>query len=245
MGKDALRVYDGLELTDAQRVDVKEILDAFEQFCLGETNETYERWIFNNRNQHDTESIDAYVGELRLLAKTCDFGTLEDSLIRDRIVCGITDQTVQKRLLQTADLKLKFCIDMCRTSEASVSRLRQMGQSEIMVVQGRSQVRGAPKSPRGRGGHPGVHHNAKEVSHKSQQSHSGANRSGSSRNTSFAVDLMPPIAAIALPGKDSVISARAGITSPCRAVIRIAMCNAVYVQQHTCQASWSKVYECI
>ena len=42
MGKDALRVYDGLELTDAQRVDVKYILDAFEKFCLDETNETYD-----------------------------------------------------------------------------------------------------------------------------------------------------------------------------------------------------------
>ena len=46
MGKDALRVYDGYELTDAQRVDVKAIQDVFKQFCLGETNETYERWIF-------------------------------------------------------------------------------------------------------------------------------------------------------------------------------------------------------
>ena len=70
------------------------------------------RTIFNNCNQHDTESIDAYVGELRLLAKSCNFSTLDDSLIRDCIVCGITDQMVRKRLLQTADLKLKSCIDV-------------------------------------------------------------------------------------------------------------------------------------
>ena len=141
MGKDALHVYDGLELTDAQRVDNEYILDAFKKFCLGETNETYEQWIFNNRNQCDTESIDPYVGELRLLAKTCNFGTLEDYLICDRIVCGITDQRVRKHLLQTADLKLKSCIDMCRASEATVSRLSQICQSEeITVVKGHSQV---------------------------------------------------------------------------------------------------------
>ena len=119
-----MRGYEALELTDAWRVDVKYILDAFEKFCLSETNETYEQWIFDNRNQHDSKSIDAYVGQLHLLAKTCTFSTLEDSLIRDRIVCGIKDQMVRKRLLQTADLKLKSCIDMCRASEATVLRLR-------------------------------------------------------------------------------------------------------------------------
>ena len=126
MGKDALHVYDGLELTDAQRVDVEYILEAFEKFCLGGTNEMYEHWIFNKHNQHDIESIDGYVSQLHLLAKTCNFGTLKDSLIPDHIVCGIMDQTMQKRLLQTADLKLKSCIDMCRASEPTVLRLSQM-----------------------------------------------------------------------------------------------------------------------
>ena len=131
--------------------------------------------FLNNCNQHDTESIDVYVGELRLLAKTCNFGTLEDSVLLDRIVCGITDQTVQKRLLQNADLKLKSCIDMCCAFEATVLRLHQMGQSEeITVLKGCSQFWGALKSPRGCGGHPGAHRSAQGSSHKSQQGHSGA-----------------------------------------------------------------------
>jgi hypothetical protein len=54
----------------------------------GKTNETYERYCFNKRDQEQGENIDTYVAALRTLVKTCNYGTLEDSLIRDRIVSG-------------------------------------------------------------------------------------------------------------------------------------------------------------
>ncbi|CAH3017880.1 unnamed protein product, partial [Porites evermanni] len=41
---------------------------------------------FNNRNQDAGESIDTYASNLRSLSDTCNFGTLKDEMIRDRIV---------------------------------------------------------------------------------------------------------------------------------------------------------------
>ena len=50
------------------------------------------------------DGIDAYGTELRKFARNCEFGELHDSIIRDRIVCGIRSNKVRKRLLREKDL---------------------------------------------------------------------------------------------------------------------------------------------
>ena len=70
---------------------------------------TYERNQFNIRNQNEDESIDAYMRDLRILSKSCEFGDMADSLLRtvcDRLVCGLKNDTVRSRLLRETDLTL-------------------------------------------------------------------------------------------------------------------------------------------
>ena len=66
-----------------QRNDPELILAKMKEYCNGECNETYERYVFNHRDQESNESVDASVTALRKLAKTCSYGSLTDSLIRD------------------------------------------------------------------------------------------------------------------------------------------------------------------
>ncbi|XP_046569481.1 uncharacterized protein K02A2.6-like [Haliotis rubra] len=81
---ETLDILDGLQFdSENDRRKVEKILDKLEADCIGETNETWER--FNKRNQEHFESVDTYAATLRTLAKTCNYGTLEDSLIRDRM----------------------------------------------------------------------------------------------------------------------------------------------------------------
>ena len=61
------------------------------------------------------------------MSRTCEFGQLEDSLIRDRIVIGIRDEPTRRRLLQVKKLSLGDAIDACKASEATSRRLRIMG----------------------------------------------------------------------------------------------------------------------
>ena len=82
-------------------------------------NETMERHKFFTRNQEYGETFDKYLTELRILEKNCDFGTLSDSLFKDRIVCGLSSSTLRERLLREPNLNLKQCIDICRASELS------------------------------------------------------------------------------------------------------------------------------
>ena len=131
LGADALEIVDGLNFAnDEERKDIDVVLEKLEVFCVGETNEIYERYQFNKRDQESGESIDSYVASLRTLAKTCNYGTLLDSLIRDRIVVGIRDNGTRKRLLQEAKLTLNKCIDICRSSEATSAQLQAMGNQE-------------------------------------------------------------------------------------------------------------------
>lgn len=49
---------------------------------------------------------------------------MHDSLVRDRIVCGITDDQVRGRLLREADRTPEKAIDICRASEITTSQVK-------------------------------------------------------------------------------------------------------------------------
>ena len=52
-------------------------------------NVIMEKFIFNSRAQKPSETIMEYVAELRKLSKYCQYGGTLDTMLRDRIVCGI------------------------------------------------------------------------------------------------------------------------------------------------------------
>jgi len=136
IGSDALDVYDGLDFeSEEQKKDIDVVLQKLQSYCIGETNEIYERYKFNKRDQELNESVDAYVTALRTLSKMCNFGILEDSLIRDRIVIGVNDNQTRKKLLQVSKLTLKDCIDICRSYETTSHQLKEINQEEVHALQ--------------------------------------------------------------------------------------------------------------
>jgi hypothetical protein len=85
--------------------------------------------VFNRRNQQEGERIDHFVSELKRLALTCDFDSLKDSLIRDRIVGGVLSDNLRGELLKKPDLTLQQAHDYCRTYEASELQKHQFSSS--------------------------------------------------------------------------------------------------------------------
>ena len=68
IGSDVLDIFDGLSFdTEADRQDINKVLEKLEAYCIGETNETYERYVFNKRDQQQGESFDSYLSALRSL----------------------------------------------------------------------------------------------------------------------------------------------------------------------------------
>jgi len=99
-GEEALEIFNTFGLSDEDKIKIDVVIKKFEEYCTSKKNVAYERHMFNTSAQGATEGIDAYVTELRKLPRNCEFGELHDSIIRDRIVCGIRSNEVSKRLLR-------------------------------------------------------------------------------------------------------------------------------------------------
>ena len=51
---------------------------------------------------------------------------MHDSIIRDRIVCGIRSSEVRKRLLREKDLNLERAVEMCKSSEITENQAKNI-----------------------------------------------------------------------------------------------------------------------
>ena len=115
MGPKYLEIFSSFE---NQTNDIKAVIKQFEAYAIGETNESYERYIFNQRKQREGEKFEDFLSALRVLAQTCNFcKCLTDSIMRDRIIVGIRNAETRKKLLQERELTLHRCIDICKSAE--------------------------------------------------------------------------------------------------------------------------------
>ena len=125
IGPEAFEIYNAFEFTAGEVQTVDLIITKFNTYAIGEINETYERYVFNKRQQEQGETFEAYLTTLRTLAKTCSFcNCLGDTLLRDRIVTGINNNNTRKLLLQKRELTLNTCIDICKSAEAAETEMK-------------------------------------------------------------------------------------------------------------------------
>ena len=112
-------------------------------------NETVERHIFNTMEQEEEETIEAFLMRLRLQAKKCNYTipsrvievelddgqkkdvTIEsedisESLIRDRIVVGMSNQATKTRLLREHNLTLDTAVRIVKTQEMADKRIQTL-----------------------------------------------------------------------------------------------------------------------
>ena len=114
-GEDVLEIYNTFAWeNDGDNKKLDKIMEKLEAYCNPKKNITWERHVFNTRNQQPDETIDQYVTDLKTKARSCEFGPLTDSLIKDHIVCGIRDDQTRSRLLKEPDLTLDKALQICR-----------------------------------------------------------------------------------------------------------------------------------
>ena len=124
--------------TDAK--DTAKIIDVLEKFAKGTVNETQERHLFNSRCQEENELFDDFLTDIKILSKNCGFcGSCHNSLVRDRIVAGINDDQLRKRLLSDSKLDLQKGENICRSYEKATQGVEALNESktEIHSVQSR------------------------------------------------------------------------------------------------------------
>ena len=63
---------------------------------------------------------------------TCEFGTLRNSLIKDRIVLGVSNCKTRERLLRVQELTFEKAFDMVRLAEMTEKQLQEL-ESDSLV----------------------------------------------------------------------------------------------------------------
>ena len=138
IGEEALEVFNTFTFDrDADpsesRDKLSTLYDKFQKYCDPRKNITFERHKFFTRSQKPDETIDQYVTDLKLKSRTCEFGELRDSLIKDRVVCGICSDQVRERLLRDPELTLQKAIDTCRAAEVTKAQMKNLTEEEKTV----------------------------------------------------------------------------------------------------------------
>src|ERR1043165_4868835 len=141
IGTEAYEAFQTMDFaTEKDRSDIEKVIEAFERHCVGEVNVTYERYVFNRRMQDVGETFDSFMSDLRRLIKSCEYGALDESILRDRIVIGIRDDATRRKLLQMRKSTLHSAIDVCKANEVATKQLRDMAAPDEVNA-----MRHAPK----------------------------------------------------------------------------------------------------
>ena len=90
-----------------------------------------QRFKFNTRFRKPGESIASYVAELRSLSEHCDFKTTLEEMLRDRLVCGVNDEQIQRRLLAESSLDFKKALKIATSMETAVKSSRELANQMV------------------------------------------------------------------------------------------------------------------
>ena len=114
IGTDAYDIFRSMAFAaDDDRQDVGKIIEAFDNFCIGEINVSYERYVLNKRIQEPNESFDTFLSDVRRLVKSCDYGAIEDSIVRE--ICTYSESLANE--IPFVNIQLRAT---CQSDYASV-----------------------------------------------------------------------------------------------------------------------------
>lgn len=122
------------KISEVTFVQIAAILDGHFHPKLNEIVESYK---FHTRNQDEGEKMRDYIAQLRKLSIHCNFTDLNRTL-RDRLVCGIGDKDIQKKLLQQSKLTWEQACEVAlsyETANIDANVIVQTGPSTSGVMQ--------------------------------------------------------------------------------------------------------------
>lgn len=102
--------------SDKSYSELKEMLKEPEPIVMKE------RLKFYGRSQQPGESVSDFVDQLKQLTRFCEFGRFEEEAVRDRLVCGVRDSNIQKKLVDERTLTLDSALVLAKSMEKEAVR---------------------------------------------------------------------------------------------------------------------------
>ena len=116
--------------------------------------ESVQQYKFHSRVRRPGESVATFASELRCLAEFCNFGAALEDMLRDRLVCGINDAGIQRRLLAESTLSFKKAFELAQGLESAAQNVKQLqstgSRQEVPGATGITHMQGVhmPSKPR-------------------------------------------------------------------------------------------------
>ena len=93
-----------------------------------------ERFNFYRRVQATGETVADFVAALRQLSAKCEFGTFLDQAIRDKFVCGLRSEAIQRKLLTEDGLTTARAVEIAQGMESATTKVREIKESASAQV---------------------------------------------------------------------------------------------------------------
>ena len=117
LGPQAEDVLSTFNLTAQQQNDYDVVRTNFLRYFNVRKNVIFERARFNLRMQQEGESAEQFIMNLYQLIEHCEYGAMTDELLRDKIVIGILDKELSKKLQLDDQLTLEKALTQVRSKE--------------------------------------------------------------------------------------------------------------------------------
>ena len=129
IGKEGRRLFNSFSFNRREDKNFEVIIMKFDDYVNPFKNIYFERFKIMQRRQYAEESVDQFVTELKIMAKSCEYNNLESSMILSHLIFGLKDKNLQATLLQQKSLNLESAISLCRIKEMSDNQVDEMNKT--------------------------------------------------------------------------------------------------------------------
>ncbi|XP_062526842.1 uncharacterized protein K02A2.6 [Bombyx mori] len=125
IGPDAIDIYNSFNLNTIDEQKLSIIIGKFEEYFAPKNNISFERYVFFKIEQHEDESFNEFITRIKTQANKCEFGTLLEEMLKDKIVFGIKSTQIREKLLTEEKLDLTKATAICKSSEQASKQLNE------------------------------------------------------------------------------------------------------------------------
>ena len=126
VGQKGREIYETFTFEPRYEMKLAPVFPNFSEYCNPRKNITILRHKFSTYRQQEGQNFHDFVTELKKLSSECEFDNLQDSLIKDMIVCGTKDNSLCERLLRECDLTLSKAISAGHAAEETLKHTRDI-----------------------------------------------------------------------------------------------------------------------
>nr|XP_023665577.1 uncharacterized protein K02A2.6-like [Paramormyrops kingsleyae] len=136
MGIEAENIFKSFTFAEGENAeDYETVLGKFEEYFMPKRNVIHERACFHQRVQNPGENAECYIRALYELSEYCEFGVSRNEHIRDRLVVGIRDKDLSRRMQLMTALTLETAAQMTRQAEDVAKQISQQEGQPVSSLQ--------------------------------------------------------------------------------------------------------------